>query len=193
MTKPDNTAGDSADSFDRSNAASGMSRREWLKLAASAGAMALTADPLQSLALSATPATVAAKYPTPPEWTGHNRKLSGYFLAPGYPAYEPHPRYLGELHGSWSQIGRQYGERAGDLIRLVYEGWYRELLPVQGSSEIMTAYLVQQERYYDFPVPEALEMKRIEPFSQDPDDQQLFRSDGETARLCDSRTGIDRR
>jgi hypothetical protein len=119
--------------------------------------MAFAADPIQSLALSATP-PAAAKYPTPPEWTGNNRKLGEYFLAQGYPAYEPHPRYLGELHGSWSQIGRQYGERAGDLIRLVYEGWYRELLPVQGSSEIISAYLVQQERYYEFLVPEALEM-----------------------------------
>ena len=63
--------------------------------------------------------TVAAKYPTPSEWTGHNRKLGEYFLAQGYPAYDQHPRYLGELHGSWSQIGKQYGERAGDLIRLV--------------------------------------------------------------------------
>ena len=158
MTKPGDAAKDSAESFDRSTAASGLSRRAWLKLAASAAAMGLSADPIESLALSATPPTAVAKYPTPPEWTGHNRILGEYFLAQGYPAYEPHPRYLGELHGSWSQIGRQYGERAGDLIRLVYEGWYRELLPVQGSSEIISAYLVQQERYYEFLVPEALEM-----------------------------------
>ena len=57
-----------------------------------------------------------------------------------------------------SQIGRQYGERAGDLIRLVYEGWYRELLPIQGSSEVIAAYLIQQEKYYECLVPEALEM-----------------------------------
>ena len=158
MAKSGNAAKDSKDSFDRSDASSGLSRRAWLKLAASAGVMALSADPVDSLAWSATPTTAAAKYPTPSEWTGHNRKLGEYFLAPGYPAYEPHPRYLGELHGSWSQIGRQYGERAGDLIRLVYEGWYRELLPIQGSSEIITAYLIQQERYYELLVPEALEM-----------------------------------
>jgi hypothetical protein len=153
-----NAAKDSKDNFDRSNAASGLSRRAWLKLAASAGVMALSADPIDSLAWSATPPAAAAKYPTPSEWTGHNRKLGEYFLAQGYPAYDQHPRYLGELHGSWSQIGRQYGERAGDLIRLVYEGWYRELLPIQGNSEIITAYLVQQERYYELLVPEALEM-----------------------------------
>jgi hypothetical protein len=158
VTKPGDAAKESKDGFNRSDASSGLSRRAWLKLAASVGVMALSADPIESLAWSATPPTAAAKYPVPPEWTGHNRKLGEYFLAQGYPAYEPHPRYLGELHGSWSQIGRQYGERAGDLIRFVYEGWYRELLPVQGSSEIISAYLVQQERYYEFLVPEALEM-----------------------------------
>lgn len=143
---------------DEDSAAPGLSRRAWLKLAACAGATALSADSLQGLELSAAPAAADAKYPTPPEWTGRNTKLGQYFVAHGYPAYEAHPRYLGELRGSWSQIGRQYGERAGDLIRLVYEGWYRELLPVQGSSEIIAAYLAQQERYYEFLVPEALEL-----------------------------------
>ena len=149
---------DGEENLARNDVPSGLSRRAWLKLAASAGIMALTADPVESLALSGTPAAPAATYPTPPEWTGRNRKLAEYFLAQGYPAYELHPRYLGELHGSWSQIGRQYGERAGDLIRMVYEGWYRELLPVQGSVETMTAYLIEQERYYQLLVPEALEM-----------------------------------
>lgn len=60
-----NAAKDSKDNFDRSNAASGLSRRAWLKLAASAGVMALSADPIDSLAWSATPPAAAAKYPTP--------------------------------------------------------------------------------------------------------------------------------
>lgn len=158
MANSGNAAKDGKDSFSRSSAASGLSRRAWLKLAASAGVMALSADPIDSLAWSPASPAAAATYPTPSEWTGHNRRLGEYFLLQGYPAYEPHPRYLGELQGSWSQIGRQYGERAGDLIRLVYEGWYRELLPIQGSSEVITAYLIQQERYYELLVPEALEM-----------------------------------
>jgi hypothetical protein len=85
MAKSGNAAMDSKDSFDRSYAASGLSRRTWLRLAASAGVLALSADPIDSLAWSATPPT-AAKYPTPSEWTGHNRKLGEYFLAQGYPA-----------------------------------------------------------------------------------------------------------
>ncbi len=160
MTMSPDGRNEGAIDVDRSSATSGLSRRAWLKLAASAGAMVFLADSLESLGLSSNPSTPVAKYPTPPEWTGHNRNLGKYFLAPGYPAYEPHPRYLGELHGSWYQIGRQYGERAGDLIRMVYEGWYREILPVQGSSQIITAYLIQQQRYYEALVPEALEMMR---------------------------------
>src|ERR1700680_3045620 len=60
--------------------------------------------------------------PTPSAWTGYNSQLSHYYVAPGYPSYEAHPRYLGELSGSWEEIGRQYGEKVGGLIRMEYEG-----------------------------------------------------------------------
>lgn len=96
--------------------------------------------------------------PTPAAWTGHNRNLERYYRAAGYPAFEAHPRFLGELAGSWHEMGRQYGERAGDLIRMVYEGWYRELVRVQGSAAVMADYLRQQNGYYEALVPEALEM-----------------------------------
>lgn len=135
-----------------------LTRRDWIKLAASAGAMALSADALRAMPAAAAPPPGVTIPRTPPAWTGRNRKLEDYYVAPHYPAYEAHPRYLGELYGSWRQIGRQYGERAGDLIRMVYEGWYRELLPVQGSPEVIAAYLGEQEAYYEFLVPEAIEM-----------------------------------
>ena len=143
---------------DQKGTSTGITRREWIKLAASAGATVFSADSLKALRTSAAPPSTAKMRSTPPEWTGRNQKIGDYYLAPGYPAYEPHARYLGELQGSWYQIGRQYAERAGDLIRMVYEGWYRELLPVQGSPDVIAAYLGRQERYYEFLVPEALEM-----------------------------------
>jgi hypothetical protein len=98
--------------------------------------------------------------PTPSTWTGYNSQLSHYYVAPGYPSYEAHPRYLGELTGSWEEIGKQYGEKAGDLIRMVYEGWYRELLAVQGSPQAIVAYVHQEETYYEALVPEALELMK---------------------------------
>ncbi len=154
----------------RSPADSRLSRREWMKrVAVSAAASALV--PTEALGAlqqtggspSAPPAGASARLGRADErylaaWTGHNRRLGDYHVAEGYPAYQPHPRYLGELRGSWSQMGRQYGERAADLIRMVYEGWYRELLPIQGSPEVMAAYLREQEAYYEALVPEALEM-----------------------------------
>jgi hypothetical protein len=142
-----------------------LSRRELIRAAVSASAAAALgvrpspawsgspSPPAQELPVSAAP---SRNYP--PEWTGRNIKLEKYRIAAGYPPYEPHPRYLGELTGSWQQIGKQYGERAADLIRWVYEGWYRELLPVQGSPTTITAYLRQQEAYYALLVPEALEL-----------------------------------
>ena len=145
---------------------SGLSRRQWMKLAASAAATALVpAEALgaveaaaSTLPLGLPPHRPRGGAPRPEAWTGHNARLADYYVAEGYPAYDPHPRYLGELRGSWAQIGRQYGERAGDLIRMVYEGWYRELLPIQGSPEVIAVYLREQEAYYEVLVPEALEM-----------------------------------
>ena len=146
-------------SFAPRSTTSGLTRRECIKLTASLGAIAISPEPLKALGIfPPTPQPVSIPYDTPAEWTGHNGKLDQYFRPEGYPAYDAHPRYLGELHGSWYQIGRQYGERAGDLIRMVYEGWYRELLPIQDSTEIILNYLVQQREYYELLVPEALEM-----------------------------------
>lgn len=96
----------------------------------------------------------------PTSWTGYNSKLDQYYVEPGYPSFEAHPRYLGELNGSWYEIGKQYGERAGDLIRMVFEGWYREILPTQGSPEAVIEYIHQQETFLEALAPEAIELQK---------------------------------
>jgi hypothetical protein len=146
---------------DDSHDARGLSRREWMKIAAGASASALVFG--GAVSALANPSDFAPTQRTgranhPPEWTGYNKNLGKYYLAPGYPHYDPHPRYLGELSGSWYEIGKQYGERAADLIRMVYEGWYRELIPIQGTPEVMADYLRHQNAYYELLVPEALEL-----------------------------------
>jgi hypothetical protein len=116
-----------------------------------------------TIAIVSTSSFAAKKHvypPAPSQWTGHNTRLDKYFVAPGYPAFGPHPRYLGELKGTWYEIGKQYGEKAGDLIRLTYEGWYKEVLPPQGSNQAVVDYVHQEEKYYAALVPEALEMMR---------------------------------
>lgn len=92
---------------DSTNDAKGISRRKLMKIAASAGATAiLSADAIKTLGASgaslseSAPASARAALSQPSEWTGHNTNLAKYYRAPGYPAYDPHPRYLGELQGS---------------------------------------------------------------------------------------------
>ena len=103
-----------------SNERAGISRRELMKIAACAGAsVVLPAETVEAFGASTpllprpTPAGPIASTNTPKEWTGYSNRLGKYYLASGYPDYDPHPRYLGELQGSWHEIGKQYGERAG--------------------------------------------------------------------------------
>jgi hypothetical protein len=120
----------------------------------------LVAIAVSLLSVSSFTAAYPAKHaypPVPSDWTGYNSRLSQYDVSPGYPAYSAHPRYLGELNGTWHDMGKQYGERAGDLIRMTFEGWYREIRPVQGSDAAIIEYVHGQQNYYSTLVPEALE------------------------------------
>jgi len=74
-----------------------------------------------------------SRHRTPLTWTGYNKNLSSYFVYWGYPSYSPHPRFLGSLTGSWQQIGEQYGRGAGDLIRMVFEGYFMEKVQTQAA------------------------------------------------------------
>lgn len=94
------------------------------------------------------------------KWTGYNSMIQDYYFDPGYPAYDQHPRWLGELSGSWFEIGEQYGERAGDFIRNVYEGWYRQHIGKYPNTQAMVNYLHQIEAYYEDLIPEALQMMK---------------------------------
>lgn len=105
-------------------------------------------------------ATERVSRATPASWTGSNPNLKYYSRAPGYPEFEPHPRYLGELSGSWREIGEQYGQRAGDLVRMVFEGWFNEVVQIQGSTAEVREYVRRQEKYYESLAPEALELMK---------------------------------
>jgi hypothetical protein len=132
-----------------------MNRRTFIATMGAVGATRLTPSLMSS---TVKPSDVGGYPPIPSNWTGSNPSLKYYSLYPGYPAYDPHPRYLGELSGSWKEIGEQYGKRAGDLIRMVFEGWFFEVVEVQRSTENLRQYLRQQEQYYKLLLPEALEL-----------------------------------
>ena len=80
----------------------------------------------------------------PPWWTGQNAALKDYYVQPGYPPYEQHARYIGDLKGTWKEMGVQYGQRAGDLVRLVFEGYYDQIFATMKDS----AKIVRDSRLF---------------------------------------------
>jgi hypothetical protein len=51
---------------------------------------------------------------------GRNPRMKYYDVPDGFPKFDSRVRFIGDIRGTWSEMGRQYGERAGDLIRIVY-------------------------------------------------------------------------
>ena len=51
---------------------------------------------------------------------GHNPRAKYYEVPEGFPPIDSRVRFIGNLRGTWTEMGNQYGERAGDLIVNVY-------------------------------------------------------------------------
>jgi hypothetical protein len=67
-----------------------------------------------------------------------------YEVSPGHPPYSPRARFLGELAGSWSEIGVGLGRRAGDLVRLVSDVWWKSHVETWGEAETRQALPVYE-------------------------------------------------
>ncbi len=100
----------------------------------------------------------ATSIPAQPSWwTGHNAALKDYYVQPGYPPYEEHARYIGDLKGTWMEMGIQYGERAGDLIRMVFEGYWDQMFASIKNQEKLLSDARNFGRYLAQLTPEAVE------------------------------------
>jgi hypothetical protein len=51
--------------------------------------------------------------------SGYGTRVASYPVPEGFPPFESRVRYIGNLRGSWKEMGIQYGRRAGDLINNV--------------------------------------------------------------------------
>ncbi len=115
---------------------------------------------LLALLLMAIP-TGAAQIPEQPEWwTGYNKAIDDYYLRPGYPKYSTHARWIGDLKGTWYEMGLQYGERAGDLVRLVFEGYYDDIYRSIKDSDKIVADARLFAKYLGQVLPEAVEFMK---------------------------------
>ena len=49
--------------------------------------------------------------------TGYGSRVRDYKVPEGFPKFEVRTRFIGNIRGTWHEMGLQYGKRAGDLIR----------------------------------------------------------------------------
>ena len=68
-----------------------------------------------------------------------NPCAQNYQVSQGHPQYASRARFLGELRGSWYDIGNQVGAQAGDLVRWVSDVWWKEHTEKWGFDDTMQA------------------------------------------------------
>jgi hypothetical protein len=69
-----------------------------------------------------------------------------YHVSEGHPPYETRSRFLGELSGSWYEIGHQVGAKAGDLVRWVSDVWWKEHTEKFGFQDTMQAISLYEDQ-----------------------------------------------
>jgi len=68
-----------------------------------------------------------------------NPCTKNYQVSPGHPHYESRARFLGEVSGSWFEIGCKVGQQGGDLVRRVSDVWWKQHVETWGFEETMQA------------------------------------------------------
>ena len=99
----------------------------------------------------------AEQFEKPSWWIGYNEDLPKYEVKPGFPHYDDHARYIGELSGTWEEMGIQYGERAGDLMRIVYDGYYEEEYATVGDADLILTNARKFVAFLEMYCPEAVQ------------------------------------
>lgn len=67
---------------------------------------------------------------------GYATRIQELKVPEGFPEYETRTRFLGNLRGTWYEMGLQYGRRAADLIRYTTDYMLMETLEVYGREHI---------------------------------------------------------
>jgi len=96
-------------------------------------------------------------YPQPKWWTGYSTAIPVVSVPEGYPPLPTHARYIGHLKGSWYEMGIQYGERAGDMMLLVFNGWFSGIAKKMTWPEIIYRIHKYQDEVLKWYCPELLE------------------------------------
>jgi len=75
-----------------------------------------------------------------------NVAVDKYIVPEGFPKIPPHARFIGNIKGTWYEMGLQLGEKSGDLCRWVSDAWWKEQTEkygVENTREAMKLYEAQ--------------------------------------------------
>lgn len=86
------------------------------------------------------------QFPIIVQESGYASKAGVYDRPDSAPPYTASTRDIGHLEGSWYEMGVQYGERAGDLIAAVWDGWHRLFIPQRGIDYTYTCIRLYEEQ-----------------------------------------------
>ena len=73
---------------------------------------------------------------------GRNIEAHKYFRPEGYPEYPDITKFIGTLKGDWYEMGKQFGERAGESTRYVSDIWWKEMCELWGKKESLKALVL---------------------------------------------------
>jgi hypothetical protein len=88
----------------------------------------------------------------PEDFTGHyvpggrNVNASRYVVSPGYPPIPDRAKFVGMLSGTWFQMGRSLGERAGDKIRCTSDIWWQQICKKKGKTNTLKAMKLYEQQ-----------------------------------------------
>ena len=77
---------------------------------------------------------------------GYAGKAHMYHRNPGVPTCPDRVRFLGELSGSWYEMGCQYGERARDYIGYVFDDTFRSLTSEHSVDTLLSGARARETR-----------------------------------------------
>jgi len=79
---------------------------------------------------------------------GYGTGISEYKVPDGFPKFEVRTRFIGNIRGTWYDMGLQYGKRAGDLICYVFNYWSKSAIEKFGI-EHLKENLAHYDKYID--------------------------------------------
>lgn len=71
---------------------------------------------------------------------GRNIEAFTYETAEGYPSFPDRTNFAGTLTGTWYEMGKQFGERAGESTRYVSDIWWKAECEQWGKKETLKAF-----------------------------------------------------